>query len=81
MDHDSLFACLKELAKQTNIGIMRTSSDLLKETLKQMSSQPRSLKSLSRNCIYRSMNRKLLPGVSRLQLPLPLKEYVLEFKS
>jgi len=80
MDHDCLFACLKELAKQTTDGTLRTTSQVLKHTLKTMSCQPRSLKSLCRNTMYKSLDMKLVPGVNRLQLPAPLKEYILEFK-
>ena len=79
MDHDCLFACLKELVRQTSIGNMKTSSRLLWRTLKDLSRQPRSLKSLSRYCVYKSLGRKLVPAVNKLQLPVPLKEYLMDF--
>ena len=80
MDHEYLFTCLKELVKQLTVGSTRTNSTALLALLKSMGSEPRSLKSISRNCIYRSLNRQLSPNINKLQLPTPLKEYVLEFK-
>lgn len=81
MDHACLMACLKELLKQSTMGPLITNSVTLKETLKKMLSTPRSLKSISRHAIYKSLGGNMVPKVNKLDLPPRLKSYLLDFKS
>lgn len=82
MDHNSLMACLKELLKQLTMGPLSSDSGTIKDTLRKMLSSPRSLKSISRHAIYKSLNHDRLVGkVSKLDLPLRIKHYLLDFKS
>ncbi|RWS31325.1 putative ankyrin repeat protein-like protein [Leptotrombidium deliense] len=76
MKHSHLYACLKELNKLERSSSV--SSDL-SNLLKSMASKPRSLKSMARNCVYYALGGQLMPNINKLQLPGPLREYVLEF--
>ncbi|XP_055619488.1 serine/threonine-protein phosphatase 6 regulatory ankyrin repeat subunit C isoform X1 [Toxorhynchites rutilus septentrionalis] len=80
MKHDTLFNCLKSLHNLFIAQVPNKSIDNLRHLIITLYKKPRSLKQLSRVCIYNNLNKKLAPSINRLNLPLPLKEYVLNFE-
>ncbi|XP_058459559.1 ankyrin-3 [Malaya genurostris] len=80
MKHDTLFNCLKSLHNLFIAQVPNKSIDSLRHLIITLYKKPRSLKQLCRVCIYNSLNKKLAPSINRLNLPLPLKEYVLNFE-
>uniref|UniRef100_A0A1Q3FXS1 Putative socs box n=1 Tax=Culex tarsalis TaxID=7177 RepID=A0A1Q3FXS1_CULTA len=80
MRHDTLFNCLKSLHNLFIAQVPNKSIDNLRHLIITLYKKPRSLKQLCRVCIYNSLNKKLAPSINRLNLPLPLKEYVLNFE-
>ncbi|RWS00667.1 putative ankyrin repeat protein-like protein, partial [Dinothrombium tinctorium] len=72
MKHSHLHACLKELN-----ALERVASSDLCNLLKHMTNTPKTLKSIARNRIYYALNGQLMPNINKLQLPGPLREYVL----
>lgn len=80
MKHDTLFNCLKSLHNLFIAQVPNKSIDNLRHLIITLYKKPRSLKQLCRVCIYNSLNKKLAPSINRLNLPLPLKEYVLNFE-
>lgn len=79
MSHNELFACLNHINKELLSGTLRSNSTILVNHLAQLASQPRSLKSISRNKVYLCLRRQLAPNINKLQLPPSLKEYILQF--
>ncbi|XP_053684303.1 ankyrin-3 isoform X1 [Sabethes cyaneus] len=80
MRHETLFNCLKSLHNLFIAQVPNKSIDNLRHLIITLYKKPRSLKQLCRVCIYNSLNKKLAPSINRLNLPLPLKEYVLNFE-
>lgn len=80
MRHEPLYSCLKSLH---NLFIMQVPSHRAKEQLCNIITTlykgPRTLKQMCRVTIYHHLNRKLAQNVNRLQLPPPLKDYILNF--
>lgn len=79
MQHDVLYQCLKRLYNFFIVQVPSRSTEHLVNLIIQLYRQPRSLKEMCRVTIYESLNRKLANNINRLNLPLPLKEYVLNF--
>ena len=83
MKHKDVYFCLKEVYKDINSCNLRNKcvnySTLLIDLVKFMSLTPRSLKSLARNTIYYSFNQNFTSNVNKLQLPNPVKEYIVDF--
>lgn len=80
MKHDTLFNCLKSLHNLFIAQVPNKSIDNLRHLIITLYKKPRSLKQLCRVCIFNSLDKKLAPSINRLNLPLPLKEYVLNFE-
>ncbi|XP_058055330.1 ankyrin-3 isoform X1 [Anopheles bellator] len=79
MKHDTLFNCLKSLHNLFIAQVPHKSIDNLRHLIITLYKKPRSLKQLCRVCIYDSLGKKLAPNINRLNLPGPLKEYVMNF--
>uniref|UniRef100_A0A182PMU7 SOCS box domain-containing protein n=1 Tax=Anopheles epiroticus TaxID=199890 RepID=A0A182PMU7_9DIPT len=79
MKHEPLFNCLKALHNLLIAQVPHRSIDNLRHLIITLYKKPRSLKQLCRVCIYNSLDKKLAPNINRLNLPGPLKEYVMNF--
>uniref|UniRef100_A0A182SDF6 SOCS box domain-containing protein n=1 Tax=Anopheles maculatus TaxID=74869 RepID=A0A182SDF6_9DIPT len=79
MKHEPLFNCLKTLHNLLIAQVPHRSIDNLRHLIITLYKKPRSLKQLCRVCIYNSLDKKLAPSINRLNLPGPLKEYVMNF--
>uniref|UniRef100_A0A8W7PXK2 SOCS box domain-containing protein n=1 Tax=Anopheles coluzzii TaxID=1518534 RepID=A0A8W7PXK2_ANOCL len=79
MKHEPLFNCLKTLHNLLIAQVPHRSIDNLRHLIITLYKKPRSLKQLCRVCIYNSLDKKLAPNIARLNLPGPLKEYVMNF--
>lgn len=80
MRHDVLFSCLKSLHNLFIVQVPNKSTEHLVNLISQLYRNPRSLKQICRVSIYESLNRKLANNINRLNLPLSIKEYVLNFE-
>lgn len=80
MDHCPLFSCLKVIFTALHSGIISVKGTALLNVIRELHSTPRTLKQISRVCIYKALKR--CPGVHANKLPLPpaLKDYVLNFE-
>ncbi|XP_076372462.1 uncharacterized protein LOC143257539 isoform X1 [Tachypleus tridentatus] len=76
MNHRELYSCLKILHTQTALVPMRR---LVASQVRQFYTQPRTLKQISRLSIYSALCYKVAPNLSKLPLPGPLREYLLEW--
>lgn len=76
MEHRELYSCLKILHTQTALVPMRNA---LRSLLHRLYTQPRTLKQITRVAIYTALGRKTAQRVSKLPLPGPLKEYILNW--
>ncbi|CAG0900202.1 unnamed protein product [Cyprideis torosa] len=74
MQHHALHSCLRLVLAQAS---MLPSRHGLEEILRAMISTPRSLKQIARVTIYESIKRRPAANVSKLPLPTPLKDYIL----
>lgn len=79
MNHEPLFNCLKGLHDFYMAQVPNKTTDQLITLITSLYRRPRSLKQICRQMIYRSMNNKLALNVNKLNLPGPLKDYVLNF--
>lgn len=75
MDHAELYSCLQVLVTQVS-GLR---SPALCNLIRELHSRPRTLKQICRVAIHVALQRR--PGlyINKLQLPAPLKEYILNF--
>lgn len=80
MKHDILYNCLKSLHNLFIAQVPNKLTDNLITLISTLYRRPRSLKELSRLRIYECLNRKIAQNVNRLNLPGPLKDYVLNFE-
>ncbi|XP_017060117.1 LOW QUALITY PROTEIN: ankyrin-1 [Drosophila ficusphila] len=80
MQHEPLFNCLKSLHNFYVAQVPSKKTEQLIALISTLYRRPRSLKQLSRWAIYEAMNRKLAQNINRLNLPGPLKDYVLQFE-
>lgn len=79
MSHDILYSCLKCLHNLITT-IPNKSTEPLINLISQLYRKPRSLKEQCRVTIYESLNRKLAQNINRLNLPIPIKDYMLNFE-
>lgn len=79
MQHDVLYASLKMLHNFFIVQVPSRATEHLVNLITQLYRRPRSLKEMCRVTIYESLNRKLANNINRLNLPSPLKDYVLNF--
>ncbi|XP_030380167.1 ankyrin-1 [Scaptodrosophila lebanonensis] len=80
MQHEPLYNCLKSLHNFYVAQVPSKKTEQLMALISTLYRKPRSLKQLARMAIYEAVNRKLAQNVNRLNLPGPLKEYVLQFE-
>lgn len=79
MEHEPLYNCLKMLYTQQLSQVPAKTTDALNSIVCELYKKPRSLKQMCRVTIYSCLDRK--PGllINKLNLPTPLKDYVLSF--
>lgn len=77
MCHCELNQCLKILYTQISLVPMRK---VLADVLRDLYTQPRSLKQICRVCIYNALDRQTQQKVNKLPLPPMLREYLLSFE-
>ncbi|XP_017484169.1 PREDICTED: ankyrin-3 [Rhagoletis zephyria] len=80
MQHGPLYNCLKSLHNFYVAQVPNKKTEQLITLISALYRKPRSLKQMARIAIYEAVNRKLAQNVNRLNLPGPLKEYVLQFE-
>lgn len=80
MHHDALYSCLKSLHNLFIVQVPNKATEHLVNLISQLYRKPRSLKEICRVKIYESLNRKPANNINRLNMPLPLKDYVLNFE-
>lgn len=80
MRHDVIYSCLKSLHNLFIVQVPNKSTEHLVNLISQLYRNPRSLKQICRVSIYESLNRKLANNINRLNMPLPIKDYVLNFE-
>lgn len=80
MRHDVLYSCLKSLHNLFIVQVPNKSTEHLVNLIGQLYRKPRSLKEICRVTIYESLNRKLANNINRLNMPAPIKDYVLNFE-
>lgn len=79
MGHKQVYATLAALLRAQEAGVIPVRATALCSLLRELNSKPRTLKQIVRHAIYTSLNRKPGLHVSKLPLPNPLKEYILNF--
>lgn len=80
MSHEPLYNCLKCLHNFYVAQVPNRSTESLIALISKLYRRPRSLKQICRQTVYRSLNNKLAQNINKLNLPGPLKEYVLNFE-
>lgn len=80
MSHEPLFNCLKCLHNFYMAQIPNKSTEDLSALIAKLYRKPRSLKQICRQAICKSLRNKLAQNISKLNLPGPLREYVLNFE-
>lgn len=80
MSHEPLYNCLKCLHNFYVAQVPNRSTESLIALISSLYRRPRSLKQICRQTVYTSLNNKLAQNVNKLNLPGPLKEYVLNFE-
>ncbi|XP_064473025.1 ankyrin-3-like [Ornithodoros turicata] len=74
MEHRILYGCLK--GALANVAMVPLHTKVAR-VLRNLYSQPRSLKQIARVGIYKALGRRVAVTVNKLNLPGPLKEYLL----
>lgn len=80
MSHESLYNCLKCLHNFYVAQVPNRSTESLIALISSLYRRPRSLKQICRQTVYKSLNNKLAQNINKLNLPGPLKEYILNFE-
>lgn len=80
MSHEPLYNCLKCLHNFYVAQVPNRSTESLIALITMLYRRPRSLKQICRQTVYRSLNNKMAQNIIKLNLPGPLKEYVLNFE-
>lgn len=80
MAHEPLYNCLKCLHNFYVAQVPNRSTENLIAKITSLYRRPRSLKQICRQTVYSRLNNKLAHNISKLNLPGPLKEYVLSFE-
>jgi len=79
MKHREIYQCLKILSTQLSINTVR-SCQTLYQVIKDLNSQPRTLKQMCRVVIYNAISQRPATCVAKLPLPPVLKDYLLNFE-
>ncbi|XP_037938904.1 ankyrin-3 [Teleopsis dalmanni] len=77
MQHEPLYNCLKSLHNFYVAQVPSKKTEQLISLISSLYRTSRSLKQLARIAIIQALDRKLAQNINRLNLPGPLKEYVL----
>lgn len=80
MAHEPLYNCLKCLHNFYVAQVPNRSTENLITLITSLYRKPRTLKQICRQTVYNSLNNKLAQNINKLNLPGPLKEYVLNFE-
>lgn len=80
MDHDPLYNCLKSLHDFYMAQVPSKLTEQLIALITSLYRKPRSLKQICRHRIYKSVNNRLALNVNKLNLPAPMRDYVLNFE-
>lgn len=80
MDHAPLYNCLKSLHDFYMAQVPNRLTDQLINCVTQLYRKPRTLKQICRHRIYRSLNYRVAPNMGKLNLPPPLRDYLLKFE-
>lgn len=81
MAHEPLYNCLKSLHNFYVAQVPNKSTENLISLITSLYKQPRTLKQICRQSVYKSLNHKLALNINKLNLPGPLKEYMLSFEA
>lgn len=80
MDHDPLYNCLKSLHDFYMAQVPSKLTEQLIALITSLYRKPRSLKQICRHRIFKSVNNRLALNVNKLNLPAPMRDYVLNFE-
>lgn len=80
MDHEPLYNCLKSLHDFYMAQVPSKLTEQLIALIISLYRKPRSLKQICRHRIYKCVNNRLALHVTKLNLPSPLRDYVLNFE-
>lgn len=81
MQHEPLYNCMKSLHNLYIAQVPNKITEGLIQTITTLYKRPRTLKQMCRVSIHESLNKKLAQNINRLNLPPPLKEYMLNFEA
>lgn len=81
MAHDPLYNCLKSLHNFYMAQVPNKSTEALIGLITTLYRKPRTLKQICRQVVHRSMNNKLALNINKLNLPGPMKDYVLNIEA
>lgn len=81
MAHEPLYNCLKSLHNFYVAQVPNKSTEYLISLITSLYKRPRTLKQICRQSVYKSLNHKLALNINKLNLPGPLKEYMLSFEA
>lgn len=79
MEHEPLYNCLKSLHNFYVAQVPNKTTENLIALIKTLYRKPRRLKEMCRQVVYKSLGNKLALKMNKLNLPGPIKEYVLNF--
>lgn len=80
MSHEPLFNCLKCLHNFYMAQIPNRCMENLISLIVKLYRKPRTLKQICRQAIYQNIQKNLSQNISKLNLPGPLRDYVLNFE-
>lgn len=80
MDHEPLYNCLKCLHNFYVAQVPNRSTENLITLITSLYRKPRTLKQICRQTVYKCLRNKLAQNINKLNLPGPLKDYVLNFE-
>lgn len=79
MEHEPLYNCLKSLHNFYMAQVPNKTTENLISLIKTLYRKPRQLKEMCRQVVYKSLDNKLALKMNKLNLPGPIKDYVLNF--
>lgn len=79
MEHRQLYNCLRNLNNMYLTQVPNKQQEGLVAYVCKAYREPRTLKESCRNRIYQAVNHRLAQSINQLNLPSPLKEYLLNF--
>jgi SOCS box len=80
MHHDILYFSLRSLHNYFVVQVPTKSTEFLINYICNLCRRPRSLKEICRVTIYESLNHRLAQNINRLNMPVSIKDYVLNFE-